>query len=252
MKDTLPVSRPPKSFPTVLKSLLWVAVFFLMQILVTVLALIVSAITNPKMIEQLNNMGASPKEEDVLNLLAVPTLWGLVFSGIITLGLLYLNLRKEDRMSRIGLIWDKNPPSVQLVGLGIGLITLTYGLNFLYSTYVIPGVDMQGGMVAFLDGIPKTPLHSIGKFLAVGVLAAVLEEILFRGYLQNALQKHMPAWAAIVLASLAFGAMHFQPYALPALAVMGSVFGYIYHRTGSLYTNIALHAANNTLALAFM
>jgi uncharacterized protein len=43
--------------------------------------------------------------------------------------------------------------------------------------------------------------------------------------------------------------VHLQPYAIPGLMSLSIAFGYLYHRTGSLRTNIILHMANNAFAL---
>jgi membrane protease YdiL (CAAX protease family) len=73
--------------------------------------------------------------------------------------------------------------------------------------------------------------------------------LLFRGLLQNALAKYVPVWGAILLSSFLFALVHLQPYAIPGLMSLSIAFGYLYHRTGSLRTNIILHMANNVLAL---
>jgi membrane protease YdiL (CAAX protease family) len=77
----------------------------------------------------------------------------------------------------------------------------------------------------------------------------VVEELLFRGFLQNALAKYVPIWGAIFLSSFLFALVHGQPYAIPGLMSLSIAFGYLYHRTGSLRTNIILHMANNVFAL---
>jgi membrane protease YdiL (CAAX protease family) len=86
-------------------------------------------------------------------------------------------------------------------------------------------------------------------FLAVAVVAPLVEELLFRGILQNSLAKHMPIWVAIALASAIFAAMHMQLTAFPALMVIGASFGLLYHLTGSLRVNILVHMLNNAAAL---
>ena len=81
------------------------------------------------------------------------------------------------------------------------------------------------------------------------MVAPLLEEILFRGLLQNSLSKQLPAWAAIALSAVIFGAMHMDYYAMPPLVLMGAIFGVIYHLTGSLRITILLHMINNAAAL---
>lgn len=79
--------------------------------------------------------------------------------------------------------------------------------------------------------------------------APLAEEIVFRGYLQGALQQVLPRWAAILAAASVFGAVHGLPYALP-VGLLGVAFGYVFARTGSLWPSVLVHAAHNTLTVA--
>jgi membrane protease YdiL (CAAX protease family) len=88
--------------------------------------------------------------------------------------------------------------------------------------------------------------------VTIAIVAPVLEEILFRGYLQSALMHRMKPWLAILLASSLFGIVHMQPLAFPVLTVLGAVFGYLYYKTGSLKVNILLHVLNNGVAYILM
>jgi uncharacterized protein len=183
--------------------------------------------------------------------LGLAAMWGILMSVALTLLLLWFNLRKDDRANRIGLMAPSYLPLGQTLGLGVALMAAVFILSWAYSTYIIPGVDMQAGIRKMLEAIPKTPFNFILKLLAVAVAAPIVEELLFRGYLQNALKAKMSAPLAITLSALVFALVHFEPYAIPILFSLGAAFGYLYHRTGSLKTNIALHVINNALALLF-
>jgi uncharacterized protein len=238
-----------KPFPTLLPSIGWILLYLLLQIVAGGAITALFLAMDPAAFEA---MRAGSGGMDDLALVAVPVLWSLVASGTLLLGLIWLNLRKENRIDRIGLSASAGNATARLLGLGILLIAATYGVNYLYQTYVFPGVELQGDIDKLLKSIPATPFNFVAKVAAIVVIAPVIEEVLFRGYLQNALMRHMPPFAAIVVAALAFGAIHFQPYALLPLALLGAAFGYIYHRTGSLYANILLHAGNNAIALGVL
>jgi membrane protease YdiL (CAAX protease family) len=121
--------------------------------------------------------------------------------------------------------------------------------NYIYATYIIPGVGMQEEMAKILASIPRTPVNIAAIFFAIAIAAPIVEELLFRGMLQNAVAKYVPFWAAILLSSFLFAVVHLQLYAIPGLMSLSIAFGYLYHRTGSLRTNIILHMANNAFAL---
>ncbi len=237
-----------KPFPRILPSLGWIILYFVLQALCMIAVLGVMALSDHSIFGQLKDNRAALETSPVLGLTAM---WGILLSVALTLLLLWFNMRKENRMERIGLMAPSALPMAQTIGYGVGLMVLVYALTWVYSTYIIPGVDMQGATRKMLEAIPKTPFNFVLKLLAVAVAAPIVEELLFRGYLQNALKSKMSAPLAIALSGLVFALIHFQPYAIPALFALGASFGYLYHRAGSLKTNIALHVINNGLALAF-
>ncbi len=91
----------------------------------------------------------------------------------------------------------------------------------------------------------------ITLWVAAVVLAPISEELFFRGLLQTFLVRLLHSrWLAVGVASLIFGAVHFQqPQAIPALALLGLLMGYAYERTGSLLPAILIHALFNMKTL---
>lgn len=97
------------------------------------------------------------------------------------------------------------------------------------------------------EGIIKEPWG----YLAIGILAPVAEEVVFRGAILRTLlisfgkQKH---WIAIVLSALIFGLIHFNIAQGVHAFLMGLLLGWMYYRTYSIIPGIALHWVNNTIA----
>jgi uncharacterized protein len=92
------------------------------------------------------------------------------------------------------------------------------------------------------------------------LLAAPLEEIMFRGLLQTALQNMFDwtrRWPVVLGVALAFAAIHIQGVhwaTLPGLFVLGLGLGCLYEWTGSLLPGIMVHllfnAFNMTVVLS--
>lgn len=59
-----------------------------------------------------------------------------------------------------------------------------------------------------------------------------------------------PAWAAIFLTSLAFASAH-EAWTAPIIFVLSVMLGYVYERTGSLWTSIVVHAGFNILSTVY-
>lgn len=91
---------------------------------------------------------------------------------------------------------------------------------------------------------------SPGGLLALGLVTAFAEEVLFRGYLLTGLRGAVPLWAALALQAVLFGAHHasFGLRAVPAKAVHGFVWGVLTVASGSLLPAVAAHLVFQFLA----
>lgn len=82
--------------------------------------------------------------------------------------------------------------------------------------------------------------------LIIGFLAAIGEEIFFRGILQNiifraAKNAHLAIWISAFL----FSFIHFQFFGFFPRLLMGALLGYLYFYSGSLWSAILAHFVNN-------
>nr|GMD84539.1 CAAX amino terminal protease family protein [Ipomoea batatas] len=88
-----------------------------------------------------------------------------------------------------------------------------------------------------------------------GVLAPVLEETVFRGFLMVSLTKWLPSPLAVLLSAAVFSAAHLTPGEFPQLFVLGTALGFSYAQTRNLLTPITIHAFWNSgviLLLTFL
>ena len=80
------------------------------------------------------------------------------------------------------------------------------------------------------------------------VAAPILEEVLFRGILQESLTEKLGGWRGVLAASAIFGIVHVIPQQMVNAFFVGIILGYIYIKTRSLLPVILIHAINNALA----
>jgi uncharacterized protein len=237
-----------KPFPRIWPSIGWIIFYFVLQLACTFVAIAIAAANDPQgMTAAVSDSTKAMSDPSV----ALSVVWGLVGAGVITLFVLAFNLRHQGRLEAMGFFAKSRLSLVETFGLAAVLLIGAFVLNWAYTTYVVPGVELQADIVAMLKALDGTTMGLVLKFIAVALLAPAIEEILFRGYLQTALSNRMNHHVAIWLAALVFAAVHLQPLATPALMVLGAAFGYLYHRTGSLLTCIVLHMVNNAAALVF-
>jgi membrane protease YdiL (CAAX protease family) len=238
-------TKPMRPFPGIWASIGWIVLFFALQLVAAFIAIGVALGVRYSLADL-----KKVNPDDVMSGVGgLPIIWSLVLSSLMTIGLLWLYLRKDNRVAAIQLDqWSQISVTKTLI-IAAALIGAALAFNYLYTSYVIPDIKMQDDLRKLFESIPKTTLNTITLFVTVAVLAPLTEELLFRGLLQKSLSHRMPHLAAIGIAGLVFAAIHLDLYAFPALFVMGASFGYIYYRTGSLRVNIVLHMVNNGAAL---
>jgi membrane protease YdiL (CAAX protease family) len=83
------------------------------------------------------------------------------------------------------------------------------------------------------------------------LLAAIAEELLFRGVLFGWLTRHLGVWASIVVTAVLFAAEHgYYPVLLPLGLVFGLATGWLRAQTGSVLPGMAIHILTDTLLFA--
>ena len=166
--------------------------------------------------------------------------------------------------------------------IGLGLIAILFG--WLFGTAPLQNcrwdlAALRNGLLATLppallflaaEKIPWRPVRQlstlvhdlVGKIFVgcglaelalVSVAAGIGEELLFRGLIQAMLTDSLGIVAAIALASLIFGAVHWLSAAYFILATaMGTYLGWLFWETGNLAVPIIVHAVYDLLALAWV
>lgn len=93
-----------------------------------------------------------------------------------------------------------------------------------------------------MESVTKNRYSSL---LMMVILAPLFEETFCRGIILRGLLFHMKPWKAILWSAFIFGVIHLNPWqAIPAFLV-GSLMGWVYWKTGSLWATIFLHFVNN-------
>ena len=91
--------------------------------------------------------------------------------------------------------------------------------------------------------------RNVFGILSITIMAPLVEELLFRGAIQGYLhQKGTKPLHAILIASAIFGIVHMNPIQIPFAFAIGTIFGWLYYRTGSLVPGIVGHFINNSIA----
>ena len=125
---------------------------------------------------------------------------------------------------------------------------------------IIPSTFMQE-MLPTLPNLVETEfdmiLRSRWGYFAIGLLAPVCEELVFRGaILRSLLRWSCPAdnrnpgghWLAIAISAVLFALAHFNPAQMPHALLVGMLLGWMYYRTDSVVPSVVYHWVNNSVA----
>lgn len=138
------------------------------------------------------------------------------------------------------------PSFILAVISGLGLCMLASVITSYFTIFIsLFGIELTAPDVP----MPKGTVGVITTLLRVVVLAAVSEEICLRGYVMGNLRKYGDKFAVIISATV-FAVVHGNLIQAPFALVAGFAIGYFTVKTGTLWTGIAIHAANNFISTA--
>jgi hypothetical protein len=110
--------------------------------------------------------------------------------------------------------------------------------------------------VKFLKSTFENPVYFVLAILSITVLAPLLEESLFRGFLQTFIRKHLGRRQAILITSVCFALFHYSAgqglgniSIIIPLFILALFLGFLYEKQESLLAPVALHATFNTVSV---
>jgi uncharacterized protein len=136
------------------------------------------------------------------------------------------------------------------LGIGCGLLVISYGIILVHNLILMAlGFDTQGDEILKLIGLLENP---VWFFLVGAVLAPLVEEIFFRGFLFQGFRARFGWVSGMLLSSLIFAVAHLDPASLIPTFVLGNLLAYLYQRTNSVWPGVFLHVLVNTFGLTFV
>lgn len=174
---------------------------------------------------------------------------GLTFfqdAALIGAALLFAHLSGRPTAADFGL---RRPPLGRAVGLMLAVAVGFYAVSAVWVAAL--SLDEKQTLPDEL-GASGSAVNLALVVVLITVVAPLAEEFFFRGYFFGALRNWKGYMLAAIVSGLVFGAVHIgsAPIGLTVpLAFFGFGLCLLYHRTGSLYPGVVLHALNNSLAL---
>jgi len=168
----------------------------------------------------------------------------------------------------VGYIWwdgdlSRTLQMFKINSFRIGFIFLI-GLPFVISVIDIVVTSIYDMLYIMLFGTPSIPeivlyyedseynLILALSFTSMVIAAPVVEEILFRGYILDAIREIHGDTVAILGSAGLFGLLHLEPYVVGMAALGGVIYGWIRIKTGSLWPSIVSHMVWNFLVFLYI
>lgn len=155
---------------------------------------------------------------------------------------LYATFTKTDVLTATTI---KCPPKLSHVGWGclatLFLIALMLPINEFFMRLIVsaglpePSVDL--------------PMQVVPMILVSCVLAAVTEELLFRGTIARSVANNKNQLAALAICGALFSLYHTNPAQTLHQFVLGAFLALLVFRSGSVWTTVLVHFFNNIVAV---
>jgi membrane protease YdiL (CAAX protease family) len=84
------------------------------------------------------------------------------------------------------------------------------------------------------------------------IIAPIIEEIIFRGFLQSALKNYFGERYAVLISAFLFAAVHMDVFVFLQIFILGILLGYLYDQTKTLAASVVVHILHNSLTMIFL
>ncbi|MEO9176331.1 MAG: type II CAAX endopeptidase family protein [Gaiellales bacterium] len=145
----------------------------------------------------------------------------------------------------LGIRWPERPGRAFALAAGVLVAGLVASAAL---EPVLHGARSQGLTPRRFPGGAEASVGIAITALVLVLIGPFAEELFFRGVLTGAFWARLGSFTPLVSGAI-FGAAHLEPRAFPALFILGALLGWLYIRTRSVWPGVAVHAANNLLAL---
>ena len=158
----------------------------------------------------------------------------IIANGLAVALLFALRMVRLKTFSPLRVRWSWLPLAIVAALAGI------FSMNLLCEQLNLP--DMMAEQF-------KSLAHNPWGILAMVVVAPITEELLFREAIISSLLRHnLHRWQAVLISSLAFGIVHFNPVQVVFAFFIGIILGTIFVKTGRALVTSIIHIINNGLA----
>jgi membrane protease YdiL (CAAX protease family) len=173
----------------------------------------------------------------------------LIFAGVMMIALIWL-FAYSKRESFVKIYRFNSKPTMLQIYLAI---TIGFSAVF-FSSFIVRGLAwlMPEAYDSYVEAFENLQLGSaLSFFIAVVIIAPLFEEVLFRGFVFDRVERHFSPTAAVIVSGLLFGVYHLNIFQGTFASILGVVLGLSLLWTNSIRIPIIIHLVNNAVAWMF-
>ncbi|MDB9853827.1 CPBP family intramembrane metalloprotease [Candidatus Marinimicrobia bacterium] len=161
----------------------------------------------------------------------------------------FLMVKKQPILDRLRIKKVSISTLYNTILLSFGIIIFSDELDKIIQVFI-----QAPEYVVDLNGLlrPESLLGFILLFIAVSIIAPLGEELLFRGFFQQILEKHWKdITRSVLVTAMIFAFIHMNPFWFAQIYILGIILGFLAWKTNSIIPSLILHGINNSMALIF-
>ena len=185
----------------------------------------------------------------LLNTISTALIYAITI--LLVIGLPWLIKRKKTTAADIGMSRLLSWTDILITPAGLIVYLIASAILITIVGMLVPSFDANQAQEVGFNNL-SSQYEFVLAFIVLVVAVPVAEEILFRGYLFGKLKKVVPVWAAVLVTSILFGALHGSWNVAIDTIALSVVLCVLRELTGSLWPSILLHMAKNGIAYYFL
>lgn len=122
---------------------------------------------------------------------------------------------------------------------------------FTFLTTFVPGFNFDEKQSVGFENI-NSQIEYVMAFVVLVVMAPLIEEAIFRGFLFTKVRKQLNFWPTAIVVSLIFGLVHLQWNVGVDVFVLSLVLCFVREKTNSIWAGVGIHMLKNCVAFMIL
>ena len=157
----------------------------------------------------------------------------------------------KNKNSLLGFSRKPKVSDVYFLLAGYGAYFVGNLVVFTFLTSFVPGFNFDEKQNVGFENI-NSQIEYVMAFVVLVVMAPLIEEAIFRGFLFTKVRKQLNFWPTAIVVSLIFGLVHLQWNVGVDVFILSLVLCFVREKTNSIWAGVGIHMLKNLLAFTIL